>query len=55
MNEGGVLVGKYGLTANPRGDYNGSAIRRREFCHCADTPSPSVLKHQLEVEGGAAE
>ena len=26
-----------------------------EFCHCADTPSPSLLKHLLNVEGGAAE
>ena len=28
---------------------------RREFCHFAETPSPSVLKRLLEVEGGASE
>ena len=26
-----------------------------ESCHSADTPSPSLLKHLLSVEGGAAE
>ena len=31
-------------------------IRRpRDFCYFADIPSPSVLKHLLKVEGGAAE
>ena len=29
--------------------------RRREFCHSADVPSPSVLKRLLQGEGGAAE
>ena len=29
--------------------------RRRESCHFTDTPSPSVLKHLLKGEGGAAE
>ena len=29
--------------------------RRREGCHFADTPFPSMLKHLLEGEGGAAE
>ena len=29
--------------------------RRREFCHSAGIPSPSVLKHLLKGEGGAAE
>ena len=29
--------------------------RRREFCHFADIPSPSLLKHLLKGEGGAAE
>ena len=29
--------------------------RRREGCHFADTPVPSMLKHLLEGEGGAAE
>ena len=33
----------------------GDASRRREFCHCADTPSPSLLEHLLKEEGGAAE
>ena len=28
--------------------------RRREFCHFADTPSPSILKHLLNVEGGCS-
>ena len=28
---------------------------RREFCHVADTPSPSVLKRLLKIEAGAAE
>ena len=28
---------------------------RREFCHLADPPSPSILKSLLEREGGAAE
>ena len=27
----------------------------REFCHFADALSPSLLKHLLKVEGGAAE
>ena len=27
----------------------------RRDCHFADIPSPSVLKHLLQVEGGAAE
>ena len=29
--------------------------RQREFCPFADAPSPSLLKHLLNVEGGAAE
>ena len=29
--------------------------RRREFCHFAGTPSPSLLKHLLTREGAAAE
>ena len=29
--------------------------RRREFCHFADIPSPSLLKRLVKVEGGAAE
>ena len=33
----------------------GRGSRRREFCHSADTPSPSLLKHLLKGEGGAAE
>ena len=33
------------------GDYS----RWREFCHFADVPSPVLLKHLLQVEGGAAE
>ena len=40
-----------------RGDRRQPArlARRREFCHCADTPSPSLLKRLLKGEGGAAE
>ena len=33
----------------------GTPSRRREFCNFADIPSPSILKHLLKVEGGAAE
>ena len=33
---------------------SGDNSRRRD-CHFADTPSPSMLKHLLKVEGGAAE
>ena len=33
----------------------GAAVSRRRDCHFADTPSPSSLKHLIEVEGGAAE
>ena len=33
---------------------NGSS-RQRAFCHSADVPSPSLLKHLLQEEGGAAE
>ena len=29
--------------------------RRREFCHFADIPSPSMLEHLLKGEGGAVE
>ena len=29
--------------------------RRREFCHFTDIYSPSILKHLLKGEGGAAE
>ena len=35
--------------------YDGTDSRRREFCHCADVPSPSLLKRLLKREGGAAE
>ena len=35
-------------------DRHGLASRRRD-CHFADIPSPSILKHLLEGEGGAAE
>ena len=31
------------------------APRRRRDCHCADIPSPSILKHLLQGEEGAAE
>ena len=31
------------------------ASRRREFCHCADALSPSLLKRLLQAEVGAAE
>ena len=33
----------------------GGSSRRREFCHFDDTPCLSILKHLLQVEGGAAE
>ena len=33
----------------------GIASHWREFCHFADTPSPSLLKHLLKLEGGASE
>ena len=33
----------------------GARSRRRELCHSADAPSPSLLKHLLRGEGGAAE
>ena len=32
----------------------GDASRRRD-CHFTDIPSPSLLKHLLKIEGGAAE
>ena len=32
----------------------GECSRRRD-CHFADIPSPSLLKHLLKAEGGAAE
>ena len=34
--------------------HQGSASRRRD-CHFTDIPSPSILKHLLKGEGGAAE
>ena len=34
---------------------DGWGSRRRDFCHLADTPSRSLLKHLLKGEGGAAE
>ena len=33
----------------------GERSRRREFCHFADIPSPSMLKRLLKGEGDAAE
>ena len=36
-------------------DQPGDLSRRREFCHFADTPSPSLLKHLQKEEGGAIE
>ena len=33
----------------------GERSRRREFCHFADIPSPSMLKRLLKGEEGAAE
>ena len=33
----------------------GTGCRRRVFCHIAGAPSPSLLKHLLKAEGGAAE
>ena len=36
--------------AGPR--VQGAASRRREFCHFADTPSPSLLKPLLKGDGG---
>ena len=34
---------------------NALAVGRRRDCHFADALSPSLLKHRLDAEGGAAE
>ena len=34
-----------------RDSSEGAGSRRQDFCHFADTPSPSLLKHLLEGEG----
>ena len=36
-------------------EYSSGDFSRRRDCHFADTPFPSILKHLLKGEGGAAE
>ena len=41
--------------AGSHSEMHGEDSHRRDFCHLTDIPSPSILKHLLKVEGGAAE
>ena len=51
--QGGVPLLQRLVRNRPRLDRPGQPSRRRD--HFVDTPSPSLLKHLLKVEGGAAE
>ena len=54
-----AIVGKAVAAAIPLAERlvgaAGGSSRRREFCHFADSPSRSLLKHLLNLEEGAAE